>query len=65
MFVYQSNEMQKLYRRHTPTLLLLDATYRTTKYSSKYSSKYCLKIYVIEQSLIINPSRPVHFRKLY
>ena len=25
--------MQRLYRRYTPTLLLLDATYRTTKYS--------------------------------
>ena len=25
MFVYQSNEMQRLYRRYAPTLLLLDA----------------------------------------
>ena len=33
MFVYQSSEMQRLYRRYAPTLLLLDATYRTTKYS--------------------------------
>ena len=33
MFVYQSNEMQRLYRRYAPTLLLLDVTYQTTKYS--------------------------------
>ena len=33
MFVYQSDEMQRLYRRYVPTLVLLDATYRTTKYS--------------------------------
>ena len=33
MFVYQSDEMQRLYRRYAPTLVLLDATYRTTKYS--------------------------------
>ena len=32
MFVYQSDEMQRLYRRYAPTLVLLDATYRTTKY---------------------------------
>ena len=32
MFVYQSNEIQRLWRRHAPTLLLLDATYRTVKY---------------------------------
>ena len=25
--------MQRLYRRYTPTLVLLNATYRTTKYS--------------------------------
>ena len=33
MFVYQSNETQRLQRRYPSTLLLLDATYRTTKYS--------------------------------
>ena len=33
MFAYQSNKMQRLYRQYAPTLLLLDATYRTTKYS--------------------------------
>ena len=33
MFVYQSDEMQRLYRRYAPTLVLLDATYRTAKYS--------------------------------
>ena len=33
MFVYQLDEMQRLYRRHAPTLVLLDATYRTTEYS--------------------------------
>ena len=31
--VYLSNEMQSLYRRYSPTLLLLDATYQTTKHS--------------------------------
>ena len=33
MFVYQSHEMRRLYRRCAPILVLLDATYRTTKYS--------------------------------
>ena len=33
MFVYQSDKMQRLYRRYAPTLVLLHATYRTTKYS--------------------------------
>ena len=33
MFVYQSDEMQRLYRRYGPTLVLLDATCRTTKYA--------------------------------
>ena len=33
MFLYQSNEMQRLYRPYTPTLLLVDTTYGTTKYS--------------------------------
>ena len=33
MYVCQSNEMQSLYRRYAATLLLLDATYRTTKHS--------------------------------
>ena len=33
MFLYQSNEMQSLYRRYAPSLLLLHATYRTTKHS--------------------------------
>ena len=33
MFVYQSDEMQRLYRRYAPTLVLLDATCRATKYS--------------------------------
>ena len=32
MFVCQSNKMQRLYRRYAPTLVLLGATYRTTKY---------------------------------
>ena len=33
IFVYQSPEMKKLYRRYGKTLLLLDATYKTTKYA--------------------------------
>ena len=33
MFVYQSHEMRRLYKRCAPILVLLDATYRTTKYS--------------------------------
>ena len=33
MFAYQSDEMQRLYRRYAPTMVLLDATYRTAKYS--------------------------------
>ena len=31
--IFMSDEMQRLYRRYAPTLVLLDATYRTTKYS--------------------------------
>ena len=33
IFVCQSNKMQRLYGRYAATLLLLDATYRTTKCS--------------------------------
>lgn len=33
IFVYQSEEMQRLYRRYARNLVLLDATYRTTMYS--------------------------------
>ena len=33
IFVCQPNKMQRLYGRYAATLLLLDATYRTTKYS--------------------------------
>ena len=33
LFVYQSNEMQRLYRRYAATLVLLDVTYRTTNCS--------------------------------
>ena len=32
MFVYQLDEMQRLYTRYAPTLVLLDATYHATKY---------------------------------
>ncbi|XP_057305696.1 uncharacterized protein LOC130644203 [Hydractinia symbiolongicarpus] len=33
LFVYQSKVMQRLYRRYASQLILLDATYRTTKYA--------------------------------
>ena len=32
-FIYQSNEMKRLYHRYAPHLILLDATYKTTKYT--------------------------------
>ena len=31
LFVYQSPNMQRLYRRYASSLIMLDATYRTTK----------------------------------
>ena len=31
-FIYQSNDMKRIYRKYAPYLILLDATYRTTKY---------------------------------
>ena len=33
LFVYQSPNMQRMYRRSGSTLIMLDATYRTTKYA--------------------------------
>ena len=33
MFVYQSRKMKRMYRRYAKQLVLLDATYKTTKYS--------------------------------
>ena len=33
LFVYQSPNMQRLYRRYGSSLIMLDATYRTTKYA--------------------------------
>ena len=33
LFVYQSLNMQRLYRRYASSLIMLDATYRTTKYA--------------------------------
>ena len=33
MFVYQSKKMKHMYRRYAPSLICLDATYKTTKYS--------------------------------
>ena len=33
LFVYQSEDMQRLYQRCGKHLVLLDATYKTTKYS--------------------------------
>ena len=32
IFVYQSNSMKRLYQRHDKYLVLLDVTYKTTKY---------------------------------
>ena len=32
IYVYQSKFMQMIYRRYGPNLVLLDATYKTTKY---------------------------------
>ena len=36
LFVYQSLNMQRLYRRCASSLTMLDATYRTTKYALLY-----------------------------
>ena len=33
MFVYQSPDMKKLYRKYGKSLVLLDATYKTSKYA--------------------------------
>ena len=33
LFIYQSNDMKRIYRKYAPYLILLDATYRTTKYA--------------------------------
>ena len=33
LFVYQSPNMQRLYQRYASSLIMLDATYRTTKYA--------------------------------
>ena len=33
LFVYQSPNMQRLQRRYASSLIMLDATYRTTKYA--------------------------------
>ena len=33
LFVYQSPNMQRLYRRYASSLIMLDATYPTTKYA--------------------------------
>ena len=33
LFIYQSEQMKRIYRRYGKDLVLLDATYKTTKYS--------------------------------
>ena len=33
MFVYQSKKMNNMYERYSNHMILLDATYRTTKYA--------------------------------
>ena len=33
LFIYQSIGMKRTYRKYGPCLILLDATYRTTKYA--------------------------------
>ena len=33
LFVYQTPNMQRLYRRYASNLIMFDATYRTTKYA--------------------------------
>ena len=33
MFVYQSKEMKNMYKRYENQMILLDATYKTTKYA--------------------------------
>lgn len=33
LFIYQDKEMKRLYQLYAPTLVLLDATYKTTKYA--------------------------------
>ena len=33
MFVYQSKEMKNMYERYGNHMILLDATYKTTKYA--------------------------------
>ena len=32
LFIYQSHDMKKIYRKYAPYIILLDATNRTTKY---------------------------------
>lgn len=31
LFIYQSHDMKRAYRKYAPYLILLDGTYRTTK----------------------------------
>ena len=33
LFIYQSNDMKRIYRKYTSYLILPDATYRATKYA--------------------------------
>ena len=33
LFIYQYNDMKRIYRKYAPYLILPDATYRTTKYA--------------------------------
>jgi len=33
VFIFQSPQMQRLYRRYGPNIVLLDATHKTSKYS--------------------------------
>ena len=36
IFVYQSPNMQRLYRSHASSLIMLDGTYRTTKHALSF-----------------------------
>ena len=33
LFIYQVNDMKRIYRKYAPCLILLDATYKATKYA--------------------------------
>ena len=61
LFIYQSNDMKRIYRKYAPYLILLDATYRTTKYTQplyysvvKINVNYQIRPYFSLISLYIN-----------